>query len=68
MKLSARNVITGRVVEVKKAKVAANVKVDIGGGTVISSSILSESIEDLGIAVGDEVSVVIKSSDVILAK
>lgn len=68
MKLSARNVIKGRVVEVKTAQVAANVRVDIGGGTVISSSILSDSVADLGISVGDEVSVIIKSSDVIIAK
>lgn len=68
MKLSARNVIKGRVVEVKTAEVAANVCVDIGGGTVISSSILSSSVADLDLAVGDEVSVIIKSSDVIIGK
>lgn len=68
MKLSARNVIKGRVVEVRTAEVAANVRVDIGGGTVISSSILSSSVADLDLAVGDEVSVIIKSSDVIIGK
>lgn len=68
MKLSARNVIKGRVVEVKTAEVAASVRVDIGGGTVISSSILSSSVADLDLAVGDEVSVIIKSSDVIIGK
>ncbi|MBK8909109.1 MAG: TOBE domain-containing protein [Rhodospirillales bacterium] len=68
MKLSARNVIKGRVVEVKTADVAANVRVDIGGGTIISSSILSSSVDDLGLAIGDEVTVIIKSSDVIIGK
>jgi molybdopterin-binding protein len=68
MKLSARNVIKGRVVDVTRAQVAARVRVDIGGGTIVTASILSESVDDLGVAVGDEVSVVIKSSDVMIAK
>ena len=68
MKLSARNVFQGKVVEVKKGQVAAKVRVDIGGGNVITSSILTDSVEELGINVGDEISAVIKSSDVILAR
>jgi molybdopterin-binding protein len=68
MKLSARNVIKGHVVDVVRAQVASRVRVDIGGGTVITASILSESVDDLGVDVGDQVSVVIKSSDVMIAK
>ena len=67
MKISARNVIRGKVVEVKKGAVAAQVKIDIGGGNIISSMITVESVEDLGIQVGGEVSVVIKSTEVMLA-
>lgn len=67
MKISARNTIKGKVVEVKSGAVAAQVKVDIGGGNVITSMILADSVADLGIEQGKEVSVVIKSTEVMLA-
>jgi molybdopterin-binding protein len=67
MKLSARNQLKGKVLDVKKAEVAARVRVDIGGQT-ITAAVLAESVDDLGIGVGDEVSVVIKSTDIMLAK
>jgi molybdopterin-binding protein len=41
MKLSARNIIKGKVVEVKKGAVAASVKVDIGGGSFGASAMLT---------------------------
>jgi molybdopterin-binding protein len=68
MKLSARNVFKGKVVELNQGVVNSVVKVDIGGGNVITSMITLGAVEDLRIAVGDEVHVVIKSSDVMLAK
>ena len=67
MKLSARNVLKGQVVEVKKGAVAAQVRVDIGGGNVLTSMVTVDAVEDLGIRQGDQVSVVIKSSEVMLA-
>ena len=67
MKLSARNVLNGKVVEVKKGAVAAQVRVDIGGGNVITSMITVDAVDDLGIKQGDQVSVVIKSTEVMLA-
>lgn len=67
MKISARNQLRGKVLDVKKAEVAAQVRVDVGGQT-ITAAILAESVDELGISVGDEVSVVIKSTDVMLAK
>ena len=66
MKLSARNVLKGKVVEVKKGAVAAQVRVDIGGN-VLTSMITVDAVEDLGIKQGDQVSVVIKSTEVMLA-
>jgi molybdopterin-binding protein len=66
MKLSARNVLKGKVVEVKKGAVAAQVRVDIGGN-VLTSMITVDAVEDLGIKQGSEVSVVIKSTEVMLA-
>ncbi|HEY6814400.1 MAG TPA: TOBE domain-containing protein [Croceibacterium sp.] len=44
------------------------VKVDIGGGNVIISSITEEAIADLGLAVGDRVTVFVKASDVLIGK
>lgn len=68
MKLSARNIFTGKVTELKQGAVNSVVKVDIGGGNVVTSMVTLGAVEDLGIGVGDEVTVVIKSSDVMLAK
>jgi molybdopterin-binding protein len=68
MKLSARNVFKGKVTEVSLGPINSRVKVDIGGGNVVTSVVTAGAVEDLGIAVGQEVSVVIKSSDVMLAK
>ncbi len=68
MRLSTRNIIKGKVTEVLEGTVAAKVKVDIGGGNVITSTITVEAVKELGIKVGDEVSVLIKASSVMLAK
>ncbi len=67
MKLSTRNIIKGKVQDVQLGTVAAKVKVDIGGGNVITSTITVEAVKDLGVKVGDEVSVLIKASSVMLA-
>ena len=68
MKLSARNQIKGKVVEVHKGATNAHVRVDIGNGVVITSSITNEAVEDLGLTVGDDAIAVIKASDVMVAK
>jgi len=68
MKLSARNVIPGKVVAVTKGATTAHVKIEISPGRLITSSITNEAVEDLTIKVGDLVSAVIKSSDVMIGK
>ena len=68
MKLSARNQIKGKVVEVRKGTTTAHVRIDIGNGVIITSSITNEAVDDLGLRVGDEAIAVIKASDVIVAK
>ncbi len=69
MKLSTRNIIKGKVTEVKKeGDVAAKVKVDIGGGNVITSTITVDAVNELDVKVGDEIKVLIKASSVMLAK
>jgi molybdopterin-binding protein len=66
MKLSARNVHKGKVVEVESGAVNCVVKVDIGAGKIISSMITMDACKDMGIKVGSDVFAVIKSSNVIL--
>jgi len=68
MKLSARNIIKGKVVSIEKGPATAKVKIDVGNGIVITSSVTTEAADDLDLAVGDAVSAVIKSSDVIIGK
>ena len=68
MKLSARNQIKGKVVAVQKGQTTGHVRIDIGHGVVITSSITNEAIDELGLVVGDEAIAVIKASDVMVAK
>ena len=68
MKLSARNQIKGRVVEVRKGSTTAHVRIDIGNGVTITSSITNEAVDDLGLRASDEAIAVIKASDVMVAK
>ena len=66
MKLSARNRIKGKIVEVKKGATTAHVKIDVGGGQVITSAITNEAVDELGLAVGKQAYAVIKASDVMI--
>src|ERR1700722_6424774 len=67
MRISARNQIKGTVLEVKKGATTSHVRVDIGGGQIVTSSITNEAVDDLGIKAKDKVTVVIKASDVMIA-
>lgn len=67
MKISARNLFKGTVTEVKTGPVNSQVKVDIGGGNVITSMITTDAANELGVAVGKEMHVVVKASEVMLA-
>ena len=68
MRISARNVIKGRIIEVVKGATTAHVKLDVGGGTVITASITNEAAEELRLAKGDAAYAVIKASDVMVGK
>ena len=68
MKLSARNQIKGKVVGVQKGQPTGHVRIDIGNGVIVTSSITNEAIDDLALKVGDEAIAVIKASDVMVAK
>ena len=67
MRISARNQIKGTVVEVKKGATTSHVRVDIGNGQIVTSSITNEAVDELGIKAKATVTVVIKSSDVLIA-
>ena len=43
-------------------------RIDIGGGVIVTSSITNEAVDDLGLKVGDDAFAVIKASDVMVAK
>jgi molybdopterin-binding protein len=66
MKLSARNIIKGKIVEVKKGETTAHVRIDIGGA-VITSSITNEAVDELKLQAGQQGYAVIKASDVMVA-
>jgi molybdopterin-binding protein len=68
MKLSARNQIAGTVVSITPGAVNGTIKVDIGGGNVVTASITEEAIAELALATGDAVTVVVKASDVMIGK
>jgi molybdopterin-binding protein len=67
MRISARNQIKGIVVEVTKGATTAHVRVDIGNGQIVTSAITNEAVEELGIKVKGQVTVVVKASDVMIA-
>ena len=66
MKLSARNIIKGKIVEVKKGQTTAHVRIDIGGA-VVTSSITNEAVDELKLQAGQQAYAVIKASDVMVA-
>ncbi len=68
MKLSARNILPGKVVDIVRGQTTAHVRIEIAPGMVVTSSITMESVEDLKLKVGDKAYAIIKSSEVIVGK
>lgn len=66
MKLSARNQLKGKVVDVKEGAVNGIVTLDIGGGQQIVSTITMDSIKNLGLKPGVEACAIIKASSVMI--
>jgi molybdopterin-binding protein len=67
MRLSARNRLKGKVVEVRKGQTTAHVRIDIGGA-VVTASITNEAVDELGLRQGDEAYAVVKASDGMVGK
>ncbi len=68
MKLSARNLLKGRVLDVQKGQTTAHVRIELGEGAVITASVTNEAVDELGLKAGDEATAIIKASDVIVGK
>ncbi len=66
MEISARNVLKGTIKEIKYGQILAELVIELSGGTEITSLITKNSAEHLGLAVGKEVSAVIKASNVMI--
>jgi molybdopterin-binding protein len=65
MKLSARNVLKGKITKVTRGATTAHILIDVGG-TTITASITNEAADDLKLKEGMEASAIIKSSDVMV--
>jgi molybdopterin-binding protein len=68
MKLSARNQLKGKIIDVTKGATTSHVRIDIGGGVIVTSSITNEAVADLDLKKGDDAWAVIKASDVMIGK
>jgi molybdopterin-binding protein len=68
MGLSARNNLTGTVTSLKKDDIMAEVVVELGDGQTVTSTITRASADRLDLAEGDEVSAVVKASEVMIDK
>jgi molybdopterin-binding protein len=67
MKMSARNILKGKVKQVEHGAVNTEVVIELPGGAEIVSIITKRSAESLQLAVGQEVYAVIKASNVMIA-
>jgi molybdopterin-binding protein len=65
MKLSARNQLKGKIVEVKKGTTTAHVRIDIGG-TVITAAITNDSVDELKLEKGKKAYAIIKATSVMV--
>jgi molybdopterin-binding protein len=70
VRLSTRNQLAGTVTAINPGSVMITVKVDVSGqevtGQEVTAAVTKEAVEDLGIAVGDAVVVLVKSTEVML--
>jgi len=65
LKLSARNRLKGRIVEVRKGQTTAHVRLDVNGA-IVTASITNEAVDELGLRVGQEAYAIVKASDVMI--
>ena len=66
MKTSARNVLKGKIVALKKGPVNTEVTLQLPGGTEIVATVTTTSAENMGLAEGIEATALIKATQVML--
>ncbi len=66
MRMSARNQLKGKIVNVEHGVTTSHVEIDLGGGVVVMASITKNSAEELQLAAGKEATAIIKASDVMV--
>ncbi|RWL86579.1 MAG: transporter [Mesorhizobium sp.] len=66
MKISARNILKGNVTDIVKGATNSHVRIDIGGGVIVTASITNEAVADLALEKGKQAYAVIKASDVMV--
>lgn len=66
MKISARNILKGTIVEIVKGATTSHVRIDIGGGVIVTASITNEAVADLKLEKGKQAYAVVKASDVMV--
>lgn len=68
MQISARNQLKGKIVEVHEGPISGTVSIDIGDGKILFAHITEQSVKEMGLKVGDEVTAFIKSSSILVGK
>ncbi len=68
MKFGARNSLTGVITSIKRGDVMCQIGLEIEGGAKMGSVITTDSAEDLNLQVGDNVRVIVKAVNVLVAK
>jgi molybdopterin-binding protein len=66
MKISARNILKGRIVDIHKGATTSHVRIDVGG-SIVTASITNEAVDDLKLEEGQQAYAVVKASDVMIA-
>jgi len=66
MKISARNILKGTITEIVKGATTSHVRIDIGGGAIVTASITNEAVADLKLEKGKQAYAVVKASDVMV--
>ncbi len=68
LKVSTRNQLTGTIKKLEISELAATVRIQIETPTIVTALITRDAVDELDLAIGDEVEAVIKSTEVMVAK